>query len=114
MIETAAALSQLDEILSVPGFDGVMVGQADLAASMGYMLDPSNAEVEAAVQSTLAACERNNVPFGIFTASGEAAETWVSRGAQIVTVGSDMQYIDAGIARTNAEVQRIRSARGKG
>ena len=40
------------------------------------------------------------MPFGVFTGNEEAASTWIARGAQIVTMGSDLQYVDAGIART--------------
>ena len=36
MIETASALSTLDEICAVPGLSGIYVGPADLAISLGY------------------------------------------------------------------------------
>ena len=42
MIETAEAISNLDDILSVPGIDAIYVGPADLAISLG--LGPSGNE----------------------------------------------------------------------
>ena len=40
MIETAEAIANLDEILSVPGVDAIYVGPADLSISLG--LEPGN------------------------------------------------------------------------
>ena len=37
---------------------------------------------------------------GVFTANEQAAATWITRGAQIVTMGSDLGYLDAGVAHT--------------
>ena len=51
MIETREALGALDDILGAPGIDGVFVGPFDLsiALSAGSVVDPSGAEVEAAL-----------------------------------------------------------------
>ncbi|NGN43942.1 hypothetical protein G6N74_23025 [Mesorhizobium sp. CGMCC 1.15528] len=47
MIETREALSNIDEILSVDGIDGVYIGPADLSLSLGYepSLTSGNREV---------------------------------------------------------------------
>lgn len=44
-IETVEAVQNLDEILAAGGADVYFVGPGDLAVSMGYGRDPSNAEV---------------------------------------------------------------------
>lgn len=51
MIETRAALADLDAILAVDGLDGVYVGPSDLGLSMGHepRLDPQVAEVRDAI-----------------------------------------------------------------
>jgi 4-hydroxy-2-oxoheptanedioate aldolase len=38
-VETREALDNLDEILAVEGVDGIFIGPADLAASMGYLTE---------------------------------------------------------------------------
>ena len=55
MIETREALTALDDILSVPGLDGIYVGPSDLSASLGYppALDPEQPEVVEAISTIL-------------------------------------------------------------
>jgi 2-keto-3-deoxy-L-rhamnonate aldolase RhmA len=100
MIEHADALDDLDGIITTGNLSAVFVGTADLAVSMGYLHDLANPAVGQAVTRIAKACLGHQIPFGVFTGTEEAAATWVARGAQIVTIGSDLQYLDAGIART--------------
>jgi 2-keto-3-deoxy-L-rhamnonate aldolase RhmA len=100
MIEHAEALDDLDAIITTENLSAVFVGTADLAVSMGYLHDLANPAVGQAVTRIAHACIGHQIPFGLFTANEEAAATWVTRGAQIVTMGSDLGYLDAGIART--------------
>jgi 2-keto-3-deoxy-L-rhamnonate aldolase RhmA len=102
MIEHAEALDDLDGIITTDNLSAVFVGAADLAVSMGYLHDLANPAVGQAITRIAEACLGRRVPFGVFTATEEAAATWVARGAQIVTMGSDLQYVDAGVARTRA------------
>ena len=57
MIETREALDALDDILAVPGIDGVFVGPSDLsiALSTGGAVDPRGTAVEAALTKIAAA-----------------------------------------------------------
>ena len=48
-VETMEAVDNLDEILEVDGLDGIFIGPVDLASSMGYLGDPSQAEVQEAI-----------------------------------------------------------------
>ncbi|MFX7507405.1 aldolase/citrate lyase family protein, partial [Acinetobacter baumannii] len=43
--ETVTALANLQEICAVDGIDGVFIGPADLAASMGHRGNPGHPEV---------------------------------------------------------------------
>jgi 2-keto-3-deoxy-L-rhamnonate aldolase RhmA len=100
MVENADALEVVDEIVRVEGLSAIFVGTADLAVSMGYLHDMGNPAVAEAITRIAEACTRHRTPFGVFTGTQEAARTWIDRRAQIVTLGSDLQYLDAGIART--------------
>lgn len=106
-IEQAVAVERLDEILTTPGLDGIMVGPADLAASMGHLHELEHPDVEAAIQRILEGCQRNNLPFGMFTGTAAKARTWIQRGGKIATIGGDTWFIDAGIAATKAEIASI-------
>jgi 2-keto-3-deoxy-L-rhamnonate aldolase RhmA len=100
MIEHVDALDDLDGIVTTDNLSAVFVGTADLAVSMGHLHDLANPAVTQATTRIAKACLEYQVPFGVFTGSEEAASAWMVRGAQIVTMGSDLQYLDAGIART--------------
>lgn len=106
-IEQAVAVERLDEILTTPGLDGIMVGPADLAASMGHLQELEHPEVEAMIQRILDGCKRNHVPFGMFTATTVKARTWIERGGQIATLGGDTWFIDAGIAAAKSDITSI-------
>ena len=110
MIESAEAVAKIDDILATPGLDGILVGPADLGVSMGHLRDLGNAEVQAAIEQVHAACERHGFPFGIYAAAEPAARTWAGRGARLVTVGSDIQFVDAGITRTRTLVGELRGS----
>jgi 2-keto-3-deoxy-L-rhamnonate aldolase RhmA len=100
MIEHPDALDDLDGIVGTDHLSAVFVGTADLAVSMGYLHDLANPAVTQAVTRVAQVCLEHQMPFGVFTGNEEAASTWIARGAQIVTIGSDLQYLDAGIVRT--------------
>ncbi|MFE4956066.1 HpcH/HpaI aldolase/citrate lyase family protein [Streptomyces sp. NPDC056653] len=110
MIEHAEAVSHIDAILETPGLDGIMVGPADLAVSMGHLHDLNHPAVKAATDKVAAACERHSVPFGIFAAAEASARRWVRRGARFVAVGADTQFLDQGIARTKSLIAELSPA----
>src|SRR5262249_12659529 len=60
MIETAEALKNLDDILSVPGVDAVYVGPSDLSLALGLKprLDQTDPPVVEAQQQIVEACTR--------------------------------------------------------
>ncbi len=105
-IETQEAVDNLDSILSVEGLSGLMVGPADLAISMGFMLDRENAVVDSAIESVLSRSKESGMPCGIFTNNIERALYWIERGAVIVNCSSDSTFVTEGynrVARAIAE-----------
>lgn len=106
-IESAQALENLDEILSVPGIDVAFVGPNDLHAHLG--LTPSNDGAEPefveALERIQAAARRHNVALGIFSGGGEAAARRVSQGFQMISVTTDISSMIAG-ATDNLKIAR--------
>ena len=90
MVETAAALESLDDIVSTPGVDAVYVGPSDLSVSLG--LPPGNNDGAAAFDDALAAivaaCGRHGVVPGIHS-TPLLAPTRVAQGFRLVTVTTD-------------------------
>jgi 2-keto-3-deoxy-L-rhamnonate aldolase RhmA len=110
MIEHIDALPNLGDILTTPGLDGILVGPADLAVSMGHLREPAHPDVTAAIDHVLAECRRLSVPFGIFAAAEAAARDWVARGAVFILSGGDVQFLDAGVNRAADVAADFRSS----
>jgi 4-hydroxy-2-oxoheptanedioate aldolase len=100
MIETQAALDNLDKIAAIPGIDVLFVGPADLSFSLssGTTLDPHSAEVDRALDNVLAACERHKKIPGLFCRDAERALQKSSAGFRFLTVGSDLMFLRHGTA----------------
>jgi 4-hydroxy-2-oxoheptanedioate aldolase len=108
MIETAEALRNLDEILSVPGVDAVYVGPADLSLALGCRprLDQTDAPVVEAQQKIVEACKRHGVVAGIHNATSGYALKMMAAGYQFVTLASDSRHLAAKAAEEAAAVKK--------
>lgn len=109
MIESRAALENLDEILATPGLDGVYVGPNDLALSLGETpaqraLPPQTAAALAHIAERAAAAGRFA---GVFCAELDSAVALAAQGYRLVTPGNDV-----GILR-HAAAHRIARLRGE-
>ncbi len=91
--ETIAALAQLEEICGVDGVDGVFVGPADLAASMGYLGQPAHPDVVARIEAAIGAIRACGKAPGILCADRELAGRYIDAGAQFVAVGVDTSLL---------------------
>jgi 2-keto-3-deoxy-L-rhamnonate aldolase RhmA len=111
MVESAAAVANIDALLQTPGLDGIMVGPADLAVSMGHLDDLNHPDIRARIADVRAACQRNSVSFGIFAATEQAARLWAAEGAAFMTIGADTQFLDQGIAKSRALAESLHLSR---
>jgi 4-hydroxy-2-oxoheptanedioate aldolase len=98
MIETRAALDALDEILAVPGLDGVFVGPSDLSISLsnGTKLDHRLPVAVAAMERIVGAAKEKKKVTAIFCSGGEAAARNAAMGFDILAVGSDLGFLTDG------------------
>ncbi|MDJ0769359.1 MAG: aldolase/citrate lyase family protein [Ilumatobacter sp.] len=106
MIETGEAVSNLDDILTVPGIDAIYVGPADLAISLG--LGPAGNEgdpvFDGALETIVAACRRHGVVPGIHS-TGALTPLRRAQGFRMITVTSDALAMRAGYASELAASQ---------
>jgi 4-hydroxy-2-oxoheptanedioate aldolase len=98
MIETAQALDNLDEILSVEGLDAVYIGPSDLSLSLGCKptFDDVEPKVAQAIDHVLERARAHGIVAGIHNGTPEAALARVAKGFQFVTVSSDARLMAAG------------------
>jgi 4-hydroxy-2-oxoheptanedioate aldolase len=103
MIETARAVSNAADICKVAGIDGILIGEADLAVSLGH--PPRSAEmptdVREAIQSTKHACRAAGLLAAIATANPSSARAWLEQDFDIVLFGGDVSWVNDA-ARTNS------------
>ena len=111
MVESIQGVVAIDDILAVEGLSGIFIGVSDLAVSMGHLHNLSHPEVGAAARAIAVAAVAAGVPFGVFTGTEAAAQGWIEQGAQLVTVGADSQFIDAGLAQSEAISSRLKAMR---
>jgi len=96
--ETVTALSNLAEICGVDGVDGVFIGPADLAASMGHRGRPGHPEVQAAIEAAMRTIVASGKAAGTLTSDQKLARRYLQLGCTFVAVGVDV-LLYAGAAR---------------
>lgn len=97
-IETREALDQLEAIAAVQGVDGVFIGPADLAASLGHVGEPGHPDVVAAVEDAIRRLRAAGKPAGILTPDTRFAKRCIEIGTLFTAVA-----IDAGILARGTE-----------
>lgn len=115
MIETAEAIVNLDEILSVPGVDAVYVGPSDLSLAYGCKprLDQTDAPVVEAQQKIVEACKRHGIAAGIHNNTAAYALKMIAAGYQFVTLASESRHMAMKAAEEVAAVRKSGTTAGK-
>jgi len=99
MIETKEALEKLDEILDTPNLDGIYIGPADLSLAVGEEPGfdrPENTIAYKEILRILEAANKRNLLAGIHNGTAEYAQKMISKGFNLVTVGSDQRFMSGG------------------
>ena len=115
MIETAEAVQNLDEILSVPGVDAIYVGPSDLSLALGCKprLDQTDPPVVEAQLKIVEACKRHGVVAGIHNNTAAYALKMIAAGYQFVTLASDSRFLASKAAEEVAVVRKSGASAGK-
>ena len=103
-IETPEAVQNAREILETPGIDGAFIGNGDLANFMDHS-HTGSAEVQATVDRLIEMAGKISLPIGLPTWSQEECSRYVQRGAQLLTIGSDMGFLGNEARGTLAKVR---------
>ncbi len=98
MIETRAALAALDDILAMPGIDGVFVGPSDLSIALtnGATVNQLHPEVDAALDHIVARAKAAGKFASAFCADGKRAGEVAAKGYKLMSVGTDGNLLRAG------------------
>jgi 4-hydroxy-2-oxoheptanedioate aldolase len=108
MIETRAAEAALQEILAVPGIDGLFVGPSDLsiALSDGARIDPADENMLAAAGRIAERAREAGKIACAYAATAGAAQRARPLGFTFIALGSDISCLTSG---ANAIVEAARA-----
>ena len=100
MIETAAALTDVNEICAVPGLSGVYVGPADLAISMGVEVTKATTDpkVRGAIGDIQRAASAAGLVPGIHAGDGKVGQAMAQLGFQLITLAAESVALRRGAA----------------
>ncbi|MBK3778910.1 4-hydroxy-2-oxoheptanedioate aldolase [Paraburkholderia nemoris] len=88
--ETVTALDNLEAICAVEGVDGVFIGPADLAASMGHRGKPGHPEVQNAIEAAMRTIIASGKAAGTLTSDPVLARRYLELGCTFVATGVDI------------------------
>lgn len=110
-IELASAVAEVDAICQIPGIDGLWIGPADLAQSLGHLGNPQHPEVVLAIDEIIESANRHNKPWGIPTGSVPDYQKYIKRGAVLMTLGSDSRLLLNSATDMVIQAQSLRESR---
>jgi 4-hydroxy-2-oxoheptanedioate aldolase len=88
-VETARGLEQLEEIAAVEGVDGVFIGPADLAASLGYRGQSDEPEVQDVMERAVGRIQVCGKASGVLFTQESTVRRYLDLGCTFVAVGID-------------------------
>ena len=80
MIENKEAVANLDDLLTVEGVDGFVIGPRDLAMSMGYYDGPGHDEVKRTIAGVVEKIKNAGLVVGTVATSRDQAKALIDRG----------------------------------
>ncbi|HRO46146.1 aldolase/citrate lyase family protein [Agriterribacter sp.] len=109
-IESVPAMNKLDDLLSVPGLDGVFIGPHDLSISLGIPEQYDHPEFEKAVKHIIHTTRSKGLSIAIhFSLEPERQAKWVKEGVNIVVHSTDIALFSQ---KLNADISAIKKAVG--
>ncbi|OBK97065.1 aldolase [Mycobacterium asiaticum] len=109
MIETAAALQDVENICAVTGLTGIYLGPADLAISLGANVSGATKDerVLEAITRTREVAAAAGLVTGIHASDGKTGNAMAELGFEMITLASESQALRRGAA------EHLREATGK-
>ena len=109
MLETVAALENVEEIIATDGVDMLLVGSNDLCGEMGISGQYDHPRLAAAFERAIAAARKvgKHVGVGGVAARDDLMTKFVRMGARYVSTGTDLSFLIAACAQKAKFVRDI-------
>jgi len=106
-IESVPAMQRLDEILSLPYVDAVLIGPHDLSCSLGIPEQWEHPKQEKAIREIITSARAHHKGIGIHHSAMHQEIEWVKAGANLVMHSSDISAFSRALTQ---EFKLIREA----
>jgi 2-dehydro-3-deoxyglucarate aldolase/4-hydroxy-2-oxoheptanedioate aldolase len=92
-IETKTALDRIEDLLSVPNIDAVMIGPADLSVSLGVPGQFDHPKMVEAIELIRDSCNRHGIAPGLHMRSLALVKQWRDRGMRFLSCNSEVGFL---------------------
>ena len=95
-IESVAAVNNLENILGVPGIDGIFVGPNDLSISLGIPDQYDRQEYQNTVKKVIDTAGARGIGVLVHHQTPELSTFWMGQGARFILHGTDRRALAEG------------------
>ena len=95
-IESVAAVNNLENMLKVPGIDGIFVGPNDMSISLGFPDQYDRKEYQDTVKRVIDTSEAHGIATLVHHQTPELSIFWISQGARFILHGTDRRALTEG------------------
>ena len=98
-------------VLDTPNLDGIYIGPADLSLAIGEepgFDKPEGTKAFEKISTILDAAKKRNLLAGIHNGTAEYAKKMISKGFDLVTIGSDQRFMSAGAKAAIESIKGIK------
>ena len=108
-IEHKEAVENIDDILSVKGIDGIIIGPYDLSGSYGIPGEFEDPLILEAEQKVLDSAKRNGVPAGIHVVHPDTEDLLsnIKKGFKFIAYGVDMIFLATSCVQEMKNINKI-------
>ncbi len=96
VVEEAAALPHIDEIVATPGVDVIFIGTSDLSFSMGFRGRQDAPELQQAIDTIAAAAQRHGKFLGRPAGSPEQVRAYMEQGFRLFQMPTEIGLMERG------------------
>ncbi len=89
-VETREAMDNIEEIAATPGVDGIFIGPADLAASLGHPGEPNHPNVRSAIAESISRVRAAGKPAGFLSADRGLMDLALEAGCVFAAIDIDI------------------------
>lgn len=104
-IESDRGIRNLDEILSLDGIDGAVIGRADMSTDLGLPGETNHPEVVKRVEMMIEACQRHGKIPGLLVQDVASAKEWIAKGIRLIPYSNEVSMLVNAASKAVGEIR---------